>query len=217
MPRSATWSLAHAKAFFVDFGFLRKLNNNNFHRISPWAFRSGQPMPPELKRYVARHGIRTVVGLRGTKGARRYTELVERTCDELGVAFRNLKLASHKPPSPSRLHAARELLEEIEYPALFHCKSGADRAGLFSALYLHWMEGVPLEETRQLRFWPYGHIRNARTGVLDQFIDAYVSYSRQEPIDLTTWIDEVYRPEALNEPAPDGFRSWLVDRVLKRE
>ncbi|MFA9461546.1 tyrosine-protein phosphatase [Thiohalorhabdus methylotrophus] len=215
--KSAFWSLAHARAFFVDHGFLRKVNNNNFHRISHRAFRSGQPLPPDLKKYVSRHGIRTVVCLRGTKGSRPYIDLVERMCGDLGVTFRNFKMSSHKPPPRWRIHAAKELLEEIEYPALFHCKSGADRAGLFSTLYLHLMEGVPMDRTRQLRFWPYGHIRQARTGILDHFVESYVAYSQREPMDFMTWVDEVYDPDALKDLEPAGFMSWFVDRVLRRE
>ncbi|HKJ88496.1 MAG TPA: protein tyrosine phosphatase [Gammaproteobacteria bacterium] len=217
ISKSTFWSLAHARAFFMDHGFLRKINNNNFHRISPRAFRSGQPLPPDLEKYVNRYGIRTVVCLRGTKGSRPYIHLMERMCDELGVTFHNFKISSRRPPLPSRIHAAKELLEEIEYPALFHCKSDADRAGLFSTLYLHLVEGVPMEQTRQLRFWPFGHIRHARTGMLDRFVESYIADSRREPMDFMTWVDEVYDRDAFREKDSSGALGWLVDRVLRRE
>ncbi len=38
---------------------------------------------------------------------------------------------------------ARALFDRIEYPALFHCKSGADRVGLMAALYLFFKEASP--------------------------------------------------------------------------
>ncbi|HKJ70190.1 MAG TPA: tyrosine-protein phosphatase [Gammaproteobacteria bacterium] len=201
----------------MDHGFLRRLNNNNFHRISERAFRSGQPLPGDLRKYVARHGIRTVVTLRGTKGSLPYIRLMEELCGELGVAFRNFPLNSRRPPRPERVRAARDLLEEIEYPALFHCKSGADRAGLFSALYLHFIEGVPMERTGQLRFWPYGHIRQASTGVLGRFVDAYAAHAREHGTPFLEWVEQVYDREALRAEAGAGGFNWVVDRLLRRE
>ena len=217
LRKSNVWSLAQARAFFLDHGFLRRINNNNSHRISQRAFRSGQPLPADLERYVGRFGIRTVVSLRDAKRSRPYNEMTERMCWELGVSFHKLGFSSRRPPPAKRIHAAKELLEGIEYPALFHCKSGADRAGVFSALYLHLIEGVPMEETRQLRFWPYGHIRRASTGLLDRFVDAYIEYAREHGGDFMTWVDEVYDREAICEAAGSGALDWVVDRVLRRE
>jgi protein tyrosine phosphatase (PTP) superfamily phosphohydrolase (DUF442 family) len=210
-------SPAHARAFFLDHGFLRLINNNNFHRISARAFRSGQPLPGDLARYVARHGIRTVITLRGTKGSVPYIRMMAAMCDELGVAHHNFPLNSRRPPRPERIHAAKALLEEIEYPVLFHCKSGADRAGLFSALYLHLIEGVPMERTRQLRFWPYGHFRRAGTGSLDRFLEAYIEHARDHGTDFLTWVDTAYDRDALRAEALPGGLGWLVDRLLRRE
>ena len=48
---------------------------------------------------------------------------------------------------------AKRLFDEIEYPAMMHCKSGADRAGVMSVLYMHFRQKKPISEAlRQLDF-----------------------------------------------------------------
>jgi protein tyrosine/serine phosphatase len=209
---------AYAWLWIVDYGFLRGLGFDNFHRVSDRAFRSGQPSPGQLARQVRRFGIRTVINLRGYDPASAPLALEEDTCRRLGVRLEHFKMLSRELPTPEKLHQARALLQDIEYPALFHCKSGADRAGLFSTLYLHWIEGVPLNETRQLRLIPYRHFRYAKTGLLDFLFESYERYAREHPVDLLTWVDTAYDRESLRRqfrplPAVD----MLVDRILKRE
>lgn len=209
---------AYARALWEDDGWVREFALGNFHRISSRAFRSGQPSPRHLQRRIPRHGIRTVVNLRGEEPGNPMLALEARTCEQLGVHLEHLRTYSRALPTRELLHQAHDLLHRIEYPALFHCKSGADRAGLMATLYLHWIEGVPVEETRQLRLWPYFHYRYARTGLLDHFFESYLRDNAARPMSLLEWVDTVYDREALRA----GFRPvpWvdaLVDRVLRRE
>jgi len=167
---------------------------------------------------VRRYGIRTVVNLRGYDPTMAPVVLEEDVCRRLGVRFVNLKVYSRALPPPETLLETKEVLEGIEYPALFHCKSGADRTGMLGTLYLHWMEGIPIEDTRQLRFFPFLHVRYARTGIIDHFFESYLDASQNKTMDLLTWIRTDYDPEALEK----SFRSrpWfdlLVDRFLRRE
>jgi len=48
-----------------------------------------------------------------------------------------------------RFRMVSNLFGTLEYPILMHCKSGADRVGLMSALYLHTRHGVPISEARR--------------------------------------------------------------------
>lgn len=208
----------YARALWQDDGWVREFALNNFHRVSPRAYRSGQPSPRHLAKRIPRHGIRTVVNLRGREPDNPMLALEAQVCERLDVRLEHLRMYSRALPTRELLHRAHDLLHRIEYPVLFHCKSGADRAGLMAALYLHWIEGVPVGETRQLRLWPYFHYRYARTGLLDFFLERYLHDSAIRPMGLLEWADTVYDPEALKAE----FRSvpWvdaLVDRVLRRE
>ena len=208
----------YVRALWADDGWVREFGLNNFHRISSRAFRSGQPSPRHLERRIPRHGIRTVVNLRGEDPDNPMLALEAETCVRLGVRLEHLRLHSRDLPSREVIHAAHELLHRIEYPVLFHCKSGADRAGLMSTFYLHWIEGVPLAQTRQLRLWPYFHYRYAKTGLLDFFIESYLADSAAEPVSLLEWVDRRYDRKALKAQfRPMPVVDALVDKVLRRE
>jgi protein tyrosine/serine phosphatase len=101
---------------------------------------------------------------------------------------------------------------------LMHCKSGADRSGLMSALYRICREQVPVEQARKALSLRYGHIRQGRTGILDCFFERYLADTRHLPMPFFDWVEFVYDPEQLER----SFRArrWntpLVGRVLRSE
>ena len=75
------------------------------------------------------------------------------------------------------MFAAKDLFESIEYPALMHCKSGADRAGLMSVLYKLLREKVPFEQAVEQLSLKYLHVKHGKTGMLDAFFQAYADYN----------------------------------------
>ncbi|EHQ51318.1 protein tyrosine/serine phosphatase [Ectothiorhodospira sp. PHS-1] len=209
---------AYLHALWRDDGWVREYGLSNFHRISDRAWRSGQPSPRHLYRRIPRHGIRTVVNLRGEEPDNPMLALEADACARLGVALHSLKLYSRDLPSPEAIHEAHDLLHRIAYPVWFHCKSGADRAGLMGTLYLHWVEGVPLTQTRQLRLWPYFHYRWAKTGLLDHFFEAYLLDTAGSSMSLLEWVDTRYDRRALKKAfRPRRVVDTLVDRILRRE
>ena len=87
------------------------------------------------------------------------------------------------------LYAARDLFNTIEMPALMHCKSGADRAGLMAALYLLIHRKRPVAEAMQQLSFRYLHVRQAKTGMLDSFFEAYAPYVKPKAWPFSTgWI-----------------------------
>ena len=187
----------------------------NLHHISDRAQRSAQPFPHHIRRF-ARDGGRTVVSLRGgqTFGS---LPLEKEACEKAGLTFVNFVLRSRSLPSVEELHQAHDLIRTLDYPVLFHCKSGADRAGFMSVLYLVWGEGVPVREAMGQLSLRYGHIRQGKTGVLDAFFEQYLADTDGE-IPLLEWIDTRYDRDAIMS----GFRasslgSLISDRLLRRE
>ena len=68
------------------------------------------------------------------------------------------------------------VFNNIKYPALIHCKSGADRAGIVGALYkILYCNEEPKIAKEQLSL-KYLHVKWAKTGILDEFINEYESY-----------------------------------------
>src|SRR6056297_697764 len=137
-PAARRWSVLHYNLF--DHAFLRSFWTN-FFQIAPGVYRSNQPTHRRFIRYKAM-GIRTVVNLRGEDRFAHY--LLEReSCEALGLTLVDAKLWAREAAPRKRIVHVIETLRAAERPLVFHCKSGADRAGFVAALYLLVFENAP--------------------------------------------------------------------------
>ncbi len=205
-----------------DHGVLRKLYDNS-HEVAPGKlWRSYQPSPSDLERWKAR-GVRTVVNLRGDKPSG-YLFLEQEACARLGLDLVALRAWSREAPPREFIHAARDLFNRIEYPALIHCKSGADRAGLMATLFLFLHEGRPLDKAMEQLSFRYGHVRQGKTGVIDAAFDAYMAHARGRGVALDDvdaffdWVDGAYDPARIKQQFRGTLWGRIVsDLVLRRE
>ncbi|MEM1370854.1 MAG: protein tyrosine phosphatase, partial [Pseudomonadota bacterium] len=129
------------------------------------------------------------------------------------------QVRSRAAPTREELHGARELFENVEYPILMHCKSGADRVGLMSVLYRHVREGWPIERAKQELALKYGHIRQADTGVLDAVFERYLNDTDGgQSKTFFDWVDTDYDPDEIKRTfRADGMANRLVNSILRRE
>lgn len=215
LHRALSAPAAYMGMLFVDHGIFR-VAYLNAHRLSGKAWRAAQPAPHQIRRF-GRKGVRTIVNLRGERECGSYW-LEMRACQRAGVKLVNYQVRSRAAPSLEELRGAARLFDEIEYPALMHCKSGADRAGLMSVLYQHLHEGVPMVQAKEQLSLKFGHIRQAQTGILDYFFERYLADSAENPMDFMTWVETVYDPDELKRSfQAQGWANRLVDLVLQRE
>lgn len=207
--------VGYADMLLFDHLFIRILFPNR-HSLTPRAWRAAQPLPFQL-RTIKALGVKTVVNLRGNP--EQTTAKFERAaCERFGLKYVDYRLRSRDAPSKAELHGLKELFETLEHPVLLHCKSGADRAGLASVLYLHLVEGVPIANAKNQLSLRYGHVRQADTGVLDALFDRYLAHAKHDPIDFFTWVDNHYNPEELQKTFRSrGWANRIVDGLLRRE
>lgn len=210
---------ANLDMLFVDHGVQRLIYSNRTE-VAPGFERMGHPTPSQLKA-AKRRGVKTIINLRGD-GDLGSTVLSKAACKELGLEHRFLKARSRGMPTKEMLRETARLLDEISYPALIHCKSGADRAGLVSALYMLLREKATPERALEELSLKYGHIRQAKTGMLDFFLEAYRDRNLVDPIDFMDWVETVYDEEEMRAAYFDSKhnKSWanfVVDFVLRRE
>lgn len=205
----------HFDLIAVDHGLVR-LIYLNLHEVVPGVWRSAQPSPRHI-RQLAQRGVRTVVNLRGHRDCGSY-RLERQACAECGIDMIDFRMRSRGVPRRETIHEARALFDRIEYPVLMHCKSGADRVGMMSALYLLLHEGRPVEDAVRQLSLRYGHFKRADTGVLDHFFDWYLADNADAPMPFMQWVDERYEPEKVAASfKARGFANFFVDRVLRRE
>lgn len=206
---------AHVDLMWVDHGFLRLFWTNR-HRVTPDLWRSNQPGPWWI-RWMAWRGVKTIVNLRGANESGWYHS-EKRACTRHGIELVDFRVKSRDMPEKENVLRAVALFDELRYPAMMHCKSGADRVGFMSALYLLVREGRPVEDAMKQLSWRYGHVKQSKTGLLDRFFEAYRDFNAATPTPFLEWVDRHYDPEALKAGfRPGWFADRLVDDVLHRE
>ena len=201
--------------YFHDHGFLR-IAFRNLYQIDKNMWRSNQPSPKQINSIHQKFGIRTILNLRGPRDSGGW-QLEAEACDKLGIELINFRVRSRAAPEKEMLRKLPALFLSIRQPTLLHCKSGADRAGLISALYVLIVMKLPaIEALKQLSF-TYLHVKQAKTGILDAFIASYIPFEAQG-MDFLKWVEEVYEPEELlHEFRSQPLASRIVDSILKRE
>jgi protein tyrosine phosphatase (PTP) superfamily phosphohydrolase (DUF442 family) len=199
-PVSRRWSALHYNLF--DHAFLRVLWTN-FFQIAPDVYRSNQPTHRRFKRYAAM-GIRTVVNLRGEDRFAHY--LFEReSCAALGLTLVDAKLWAREAAPRNRIVKVIDALRAAERPMMFHCKSGADRAGFVAALYLLVFEDAPIADAKKQLGIKYMHLDFTKTGVQDYVLRVYEARQTLGAIGFEDWIRTEYRSKVI-QPSWDARR-----------
>lgn len=212
-PRVKAW----LNMLFVDHSIFRFFFNLR-QAIAPGVYRSSHPMPYQLRR-AARAGIKTVLNLRDAQASIGSNQLEWDTAARCRLKVVHFPMGSRDSPSRSEILGLVQAFRQAEYPLLLHCKSGADRAGFASTVYQLVEAGKPLPEARhELRFWWHGHVRQAKTGILDHFFDCYAEAQQRSGTAFLDWVCSDYDRDAVRL----SFRqSWwatvLIDKLLRRE
>jgi len=199
-PRGRRLSKLHYHLF--DHAFLRVFWTN-FWPVAPGVWRSNQPTHARFARYRVM-GIKTVINLRGSDKRAHY--LFEReSVDALGLTLVDVKLHARSAVGRGALIAVIDALRAAERPMMFHCKSGADRAGFVSAMYLLIFEGASVEVAARQLALKYIHLSFTKTGVQGYILRVFDARNRSDPIGFEEWIRTEYRPK----PIQAGFDGRL--------
>lgn len=209
--RLAAW----LDALFVDHAVLR-LGWRNWHVVAPGRlYRSNHPMPWQIAQAVRRFGLRTVINLRGHRACGA-DALSRGAAGRLGLVHLDHPLESRGAPHRDRILRLAETFRTMQEPALLHCKSGADRAGLASGVFLLLNGGTSADALKELT-WRQGHVSRSRTGILDAFFLRYRAEAEGR-LSFLDWVRDEYDEDRLRADfRAGGLASFLVDRVLRRE
>lgn len=199
-----------------DHAYLR-LGFSNAHWISEELVRTNQPWPHQLAAWKKR-GIKTVINLRGGFDAS-FHALEKHACEQHGLTMVDFTITSREVPSRERVLGAKRLFETIEYPALMHCKSGADRAGIMSVFYMHFRKGKTIREALDQLHLRYLHVRHGKTGVLDYTFERYLTEGEPAGMSFLEWVESpMFDPAGIKA---DFRAQWwgtlMTERFLKRE
>lgn len=145
----------------------------NFHAITPGkAYRSGQLGGPALGKAIEQYGIKSIVNLRGADDARWYREEM-RVSGQYKIKHYDIDLSSLREPKEADRRELEEILRTAPLPILIHCRVGADRTGLASAMWKVLAEGASKEEASKQLALKYGHLAIGGRFDLDRFFDRW--------------------------------------------
>jgi len=198
-----------------DHGFLRRRFANH-HDIGGGMYRENQPSPKRIAEW-AEMGIKTNINLRGDSPKGFYL-LEKEACEKHGITMIDFRVYSRDTHTPEKIRAAKELFETIEYPAVMHCKSGADRTGIMGVLYRHFHMGDTIEEAMEQLKFKYLHVKQGKTGMLDFFFQDYLNYTKQNDIEFIDWVETVYDPADVKARFMEQWSgNPVTELILRRE
>ena len=208
-------ALAWLDALLVDHAIFR-LAWSNFAAVAPARlYRCNHPTPARLAALTRRYGVQTLINLRGrtNNGS---DALSRDMAARLGLDFIDMAFESRGAPHRDRILRLHDIYRSMREPALIHCKSGADRAGLAAGLFVLFEGGTAAAALRQLSL-RFGHLRSSRTGILDAF---FLHFAREAEgrKSFLDWVREDYDEAALRRDFhANGLTSFVNDWVLAHE
>ena len=192
-------TVAWINSLFVDHALFRLVWSNLAPVIPGKVYRCNHPTPPRLRRMAGRLGLRTLINLRGKtqSGSDALSREAARALGS-GVSRHGVRKPRRAAAGPD--HAAARHLYVHADAGVMHCKSGADRAGFAAGLMVMFEGGSSADALRQLS-WRFGHIKQAKTGILDAF---FLRYQREgegrKP--FLDWVRDDYDEAALRRDFP---------------
>jgi protein tyrosine phosphatase (PTP) superfamily phosphohydrolase (DUF442 family) len=193
--RALVWLGAVVLAGYVVREGWRTFGGSNVHVLIPGrVYRSAQQNGPDLESFIRRHGIRTVINLRGYSAPLPFYLDEARAAHRLNISLEDVSMSAGRFPSTHELHYLLNVLDRCEYPILIHCKQGADRTGLISAFILLLQTDTDLAQARRQLSPLYGHIPLGRPANLDRYLGLYEG-----------WLEKAGRSHS-----PAALREWLT-------
>lgn len=183
MPKSFSarrWLITAIVVFLLAIGvfWLQNVLRDNFHVVIPGkVYRSAILSQQDLSRVVASKHIHTILNLTGGHASRKYSEWYFREVDV--AKNNNIKLIDvYIPPhgviSRSRLIGLVRIIEKAQMPLLIHCRHGADRTGLASAIAIIINQNYTTDDWRDQVSWKYNALSPTSIGF--EIMNAYAKW-----------------------------------------
>jgi len=155
---------------------LRPLVSSNLGTVDPGrVIRAAQPIS-QLPQIIKEYHLASILNLRGGSSRDTWYASEVRTAQASGVAFFDFPLNATTRPTRRELLTLINYFDHCPYPLLIHCKAGADRTGLASALYLMMQREEPPRQASRAFTIYHGHIPLFGTEHLHEPLDEYARW-----------------------------------------
>ena len=130
-----------------------EMAQNNFHTVvAGQVYRSSRMNPDALARVIQTRHIQSVLSLIGP------SLLESNAVRKSGAVYFYVSISDRHELAESQMEKIIAAMRAAPKPLLIHCKAGADRSGLASALYQFAIEGKPAAKADDELTIFYGHL-----------------------------------------------------------
>ena len=147
----------------------------NFHKVDKDVYRSAQLFSYNLPYYLEKYQIKSILNLRKTRKAHNKSWYINeiKIAKVMGVIRYDYPIGDREEASIEQMDKIVQLIENAPKPLLIHCKAGADRTSLASALYLYAIKNDKNAD-REISII-YGHFPwlGSRTIAMDRSFEKY--------------------------------------------
>lgn len=175
------------------------ISRSNFRLVVPGAvYRSAQPTIDQLRRWIDRHDIRTVVNLRGYHGGETRTQEIEFLAEQ-DIKYIEIHLQANKQMTRAAFRELVHAIDRAEPPLLVHCHRGVDRAGTAATLAAMAFGGMSYERAKWHAYvapGPWKRVEKGDYAHVSDILTQYERYCRTHGLDTAGW--EQFRQWALN-------------------
>ena len=156
----------------------------NFHKVDKDLYRSAQLFSFNMPYYIEKHDIKSILNLRSIRTAKSknkswYHDEV-RISKEMGVVRYDYPIGDREETTMEDMRKIVQIMKDAPKPLLVHCKAGADRTSLASALYLYAIKDDKNAD-KQISIL-YGHFPwfGSKTVAMDRSFENYVNSKNEE-------------------------------------
>jgi protein tyrosine/serine phosphatase len=158
---------------------------SNLREVDAGSFyRSGQLGADRLRDTIDALGIKTIINLRGVRPQMGWYRDEVAVAREKGVRLISLRFGADRLPHRRDLVELLDALRDAERPILVHCRAGADRSGVASAIYQMEYMGRQKQEALEMLTLRYFHIawlRPAKRYFIERYQGEEWARTRYDP------------------------------------
>ena len=165
--------------FIAGFYYLADvfIEDENFRVMEPeQVYRAAQISQDNWPKIYHKVAFKSVLNLRGANPDQEWYKDEMAFAATHGIQHVDMALSARKEPDMPTMEHLVETMRQAPKPLLIHCKQGADRSGLASALYAYAVLGRPAQKAADQLSIRYGHFPwlTSETGAMDKAFTAYV-------------------------------------------